>query len=103
MISKLTILKGARAILDSPNRWTRRSYARDANGRPVPIMDGKACSFCLVGALGRAAGGLAGAHLAERILSDELMDYAPDWNDDPERTHEEVIAVLDAAIEKLSR
>ena len=109
MASDLQVLITARAILSSPSSWTKEVWARDEDAQPVAAADSTATSFCAYGALCRA----------QFILKDpiplvlrpvQLLSYLnfgsygelADWNDDPNRTHAEVLARLDAAISTLA-
>ena len=85
-------------ILSDPNRWIQRSYAKDKDGKPVAIADEKAFCFCAAGALHRAypdpdtffqQGERLNVHL-EEIGFHSISQ----WNDAPDRTHDEVVATL---------
>lgn len=56
-------LKKAKALIQDPKNWTQKSYARDKYGNDVNSSLPDACSFCSVGALGKA--------------SEDQNDYAP--------------------------
>lgn len=45
------LLLGAVALLDGPQRFSRRAYALDGRGASVRVDDPRAVRFCLVGAL----------------------------------------------------
>lgn len=94
------VLKRARKLLDKESAWTKWTFARDANDAPVDATDPKACKFCLIGALERAAWDmcLPGWVGAVPALTDATAASIPVWNDNPTRTHAEVIAALDKAI-----
>ena len=90
------------------NGWTQHYAARDVDNVPCGAKDDRAASFCAFGALwadGDVAGGLASVAAYTR-LTNELQpafdkrhngDLAK-WNDDPERTKDEVLAAFDAAL-----
>jgi hypothetical protein len=86
------VLRRARALIDSPEKWMRAAGMFDA-------------PYCVMGAVGAA----------ERDMGlDPLLDFGfrargairvvigtraiPKWNDAPERTHADVIAAFDRAI-----
>ena len=48
-------LKRAETILDHPGKWTREVFARDAEGFEDSWQSDKACSYCLTGAIMKAA------------------------------------------------
>lgn len=52
-MSKNTVklLEIARETLSKEGAWTKRSYARDQHGRPVPYNSRSAVRFCSIGAL----------------------------------------------------
>ena len=100
-MSALATLQAARELLAVPERWTQGCNARNASGAPAMGGD-QPVSFCLDGALQEVAR-LADAESAGRLLNEVLETrhgYAfVDWNDRGERTHAEVLALLDKAIE----
>lgn len=93
--------------------WTKGCYAEDEEGNTVTIGSPKACRFCAIGATIRAAAG------SESNFIEELDQFAPlltralrrlrpndaripyygiaDFNDDPDTTLEDVIAVFEEA------
>lgn len=100
-LSAAETLQKARDLIADPAHWTQRTAARDAATTPVPVASPYAKSFCTLGAVDRAAGfdshGFydATAFLYQVIGSAESIAQ---FNDS--HTHEEVIALFDAAIEK---
>ena len=90
-------LKAAKALIDTPEKWTKgRLRLRDKYG--------KVCAMCSIGAIYTAAEELLGprhdaARDAFRAATGCLpFDSVPEWNDAPERTHAEVMAAFDKAI-----
>lgn len=92
--------------------WTQNLYAvRAANALPpgaamsVTSDSPDAVAWCLLGALGAD---VENTSAAERLVMDCINETAPptpfwsisDWNDKIGRTKEEVISVIDCAIEK---
>lgn len=94
-------LRAARALIEQPERWTRRVEARDSRGRTTSPMDAGAVCWCAAGATIRAAKCevllMSGAfqHL-EKAVGINGIEH---WNDMPGRTHAEVLAAFDRAIE----
>ena len=88
----------AHELLSDPNKWTKDVLARRHDGSPVPPTSPAACSFCIVGALYHCYP----SEQAMKIwikLDEEFYDKNDekgigDWNDDPSRTHEEVVELL---------
>jgi hypothetical protein len=53
MVTKLDVLKAAKAMITDPARWTQRAMARNAWGRPCEVEDSGAVCWCLHGAIWR--------------------------------------------------
>jgi len=70
--------------------WCQGDYARNASGQSVRVHDPQARRFCVVGLL--EATGTCDLNYPK--LKEHLGMRVIDWNDDPERTKEEVLAVL---------
>lgn len=101
----LRLLQEARRLV--AESWCRGADARDAEGNEVEPWDDAAASWSLLGAMvavleaEAARGGelplseLGSAlyALANLIETESLVD----WNDDPRRTQDNVLAVLDRA------
>lgn len=98
-MTTLETLKAMRELLSAPERWTKGECARDASGNRVDISSPDATCFCLIG-----AAGLVGEFKSVMDLLDRLVAPGPAscWQDAPERTHAEVLALLDRAIEQES-
>lgn len=83
-------------LLDSPEKWTQKIWAKDSLGDPCMWNQPSACCWCLHGAVSRCY-----QHdwpLCE-IMLDTLVGKIPGkdlwgWNDAPERTYEEVVGLL---------
>jgi hypothetical protein len=90
-------LTAARKRIETPERWTKRSFARDAYGVSESMTSHKAVCWC-------AEGSMIIESVTDKgwILFKDAADcsHIPDFNDADERTHAEVIAAFDAAIEK---
>lgn len=94
-MSASTTLTRAAELLARPEQWTQGAFARDADGTVTAPLSDDAVSFDLKGALIRAAGpGYGSAWAAiERFLRADALH----WNDDPTRTHADVLAALRGA------
>lgn len=107
------ILARAREILDPREAWTKRQSARDATGRVVPATGPEATCFCVLGACDRAMKGLGlwGAGLPSNriwnetvgvldgLTRDDRFGAIAYWNDAPARTHDDVLELLDRAVQ----
>lgn len=82
------ILKKAKKLV--AQGWTKGDAHRFGFGR---------CAYCSIGAI-QAVGGIAWeGERARRYLGTVVnKPYVSDWNDRPERTHEQVLAAFDKAI-----
>jgi hypothetical protein len=100
----LEILQKARALLEQPEGWTRGVLARDSLGRSAPVTSDDACSFCMNGAIIRAAGGFGDAAWLRACRAVEKAAGGDNigFNDNPRRKHADVLAAFDRAIAALS-
>lgn len=80
--------------------WCRGTYARDSKGNECMTTSPKAVTFCMVGALMRAAKDLKIKKdwniscKLESEISALLDQHVPHFNDNNERTQEEVVDFL---------
>lgn len=104
----IDILSAARELIAKDGVWTQGAYARDVNGDEVSESSTAAVCFCSVGALHRAggrhqAGTLRTIKEAVNMLSEGLLSdglHLENWNDEPNRTQAEVVALFDRTISK---
>lgn len=98
----IEIMKAARVILAEPKHWTKGAMARDATGRPCTSNSPKAVCWCIEGAIEKATrsemyvgtpGYLVAHLLTEKTDTQHFGVHV--WNDDPSRTHAEVLELLD--------
>jgi hypothetical protein len=106
------ILREARALIDTPEKWAKGYYAFGPDGSTRDIEDPEACRFCVRGALFRIEsrfGYMVEAEASKaiykavpdavRIPADEIGNNAVVvFNDHPETTHAEILALFDRAI-----
>lgn len=98
-------LKQARVLLE--RGWTTGKTARNNRGESVSVYDPTACSFCVLGAVWRVGGYVAPLggrmeDLVRRVVRARvpLGSHAPGtYNDAEGRTKEEILSVIDDAIE----
>ena len=100
----MTTLEGLRALrelLAVPERWCQRAFARCADGVPIQAhwwTDVQAVRWNIAGAIGKGPRNVSPFRVHEAL--DNVLDRDCDtWNDAPERTHADVLALIDAAIE----
>ncbi len=83
--------------------WTQGAVARDAGGREVSIVSEEACAWSVCSAFALAAkDGIPMNHIADALRAFGDVTSATSleaWNDDPSRTHQEV---LEASLARVS-
>jgi hypothetical protein len=103
MLNAVEILTKAKELISSPEHWCQEAYSRDINGVSCDRKSPDVNSFCIIGAIFKATD--EGVIYDEEIkvwnaLNNIVGDYAiSTWNDKEGRTHDEVMALLDKAIE----
>lgn len=110
----VTVLINARQQISNMDSWTRNSYARDSQGEPVNENDATAVCFCSLGALRKVTPDSEfNAYTNARRALMETLDLrgesvkapcrnVPGFNDHPETTHADVLALFDDTIKRLS-
>lgn len=101
-------LKAARAVIDRPEKWTKKTMARDSHRRPVPPSSAEAVRFCSVGALEKTmlrretsstVDGEARILLTLAVCVLTNTQSVVWFNDNRRTKHEDVMEVFDAAIQ----
>ena len=89
------ILRKAKALIDTPEKWTQGAFARDRIGNQTLNLNDKAVCFCSAGALGRLN---ALDYQSIKIINylAGVMGDIVGFNDT--HTHAEVMAKWDEAI-----
>ena len=114
-MNTLDALRAARALIATPESWTKNALARDSAGNDRALRDPEACAFCAMGAVlrvladeyenHRTLAAVQIEHAVMHALSREiqLSFLAPTnhsrvaaYNDGS--THAEVLALFDRAI-----
>lgn len=106
---ELQTLRLARLTIENPESWTQYGYAYDASGLRVDYNSSLAAQWCVIGAVRLSAQVLYPksshdvAWNAQRTLNDYIAArslYAGviGWQDNPNRTHDEVLQMLDDVI-----
>jgi hypothetical protein len=87
-------------LLDSPEKWTQGSHARSASGDERGANDADACRWCIAGAFRKCYSDDFGLYTPEglaaikRVRGLVLENDLVSWNDDPNRTFEQVREAL---------
>ena len=105
----ISVLEQAKALIDTPYKWTQGNEAVDIYGAPCGYLNPWACRFCLVGAIGKVSFRNSGEHnswLYKFVLSEVSRFMCshirlPSFNDSKRTTHKKVMAVLDETIQTL--
>ena len=92
-MTKLELLRAVRAQIDTPEKWTQNTSARDAFGCPASPYSALAASWCLFGAACAVMNRMR--DFSHEIISTDLINF----NDDLTTTHADVMARLDALID----
>jgi hypothetical protein len=97
--TSLAVLGLARQLITDERRWCQGAFARTWLSAPVPTHWVLARRFCALGAIRRAGRELQ-LRTPEACMALEWQTVRPihDWNDDPKRTHADVIAAFDRTI-----
>lgn len=80
-------------LLSDPARWTQGCFAKSANNKPRRWYAEDACKFCLVGAMYRVYGETANAQIYDQLRDVTGIEVSI-FNDDPSRTHAEVLEAV---------
>jgi hypothetical protein len=99
-MTTVELLREARALIDTPEKWTQGAFARDGKGDRVDELDKRACRFCASGATSRVTGikspAITPAYKAiQRAMGVGVFEVSV-FND--QHTHAEVLAAFDKAI-----
>ena len=110
---KIDVLKIARGFIQEPDAWVQECHAWNHIGEETDPTDPDAVCFCLEGAIMRAMTELSPVIASEPSFMSELVEIDAEvmgsdgniceWNDSPKRTHDEVLARVDATLERLER
>lgn len=101
-------LKNAKALINTPEKWTQKAYARDAGGNDIDDASTGAVCFCSLGALWRTKRDLSLSVAMVGRGTDALRDaleeleggclYVAMFNDS--HKHADVMKMFDLAIAK---
>ena len=111
-MSTLAVLQEARKRIVEPENWIQDSFARTLDDKETEYDSIYAQKFCAVGAIRAEVGNANNQYIESAIctlqfvvnrlngqtgemhVSDDLIS----WNDDPERTHADVMMAYNIAI-----
>ncbi len=109
------VLEGVLLLLPTPESWLQGQYAGRRYGGTDPewtivaavtITDGAANCFCLNGAIDRVIGSI-GSELGKQVRDEicktlGITKRLSLWNDDPQRTHEDILLAVDGTLGRLA-
>ena len=102
--AELKFMQDVRDLLADPARWTQGKFARTAEGDPCYSRSPRACRWCLEGAISKIAKGQP--FWLEDKIRNRLQILVQPYNGlhyfNDMNHHEDVLALLDSAIVKLS-
>ena len=78
-------------LLESPDNWCQGCYALDEHGGEVGYSSLAACKWCLLGAIFKMLPTSDDMTFQWRTRFGKSAAELVAWNDDPARTHEEVL------------
>lgn len=100
-LTALDVLKASRAKLEVCE-LRKFSFAGDSEGRVISVMDTNAVSFCTLGLIFHVSNEdfdyQRNTKVSEYIQAVIGENSIQSWNDQPERTKEDVLEALDKAI-----
>lgn len=94
--STVEVLRAARALIDTPEKWTQGCYAKDAKGNGLPPEDEDAVCFCASGALRHVDVDVDVCWPAFDALGLAVGGNIIEFNDS--HSHADVLAAFDRAI-----
>lgn len=95
----LEVLIAAKEKIATRDCWTQGVHARAKDGLPTDRRATNAYSWCIVGAVLSITEGDLGWKALDLIRDQAMCGPITTWQDMPERTHEEVMAVFFMTIE----
>ena len=98
MKTTVETLRDAKALIDTPAKWTQHADARRSNNIPCSYANPDAICFCIVGAVWRASGEFSKAFHLVQWQAQEEGRHVVQFNDHPDTSHNDVMAFFDRAI-----
>lgn len=95
----LDLLTRARARIEKPEAWTKGAIARTSDDERTLARDPQATCWCALGAIAAERGGEV-HHPAWQAVQQQLPagESIGSFNDHPDTTHADVLALFDRAI-----
>ena len=97
------LLRAAKALIDTPDKWTKGEFARTKTGRKCKVESSRATCFCSLGAIERiparpfTVSALRGRQMLKDVMRrDNITIPISVFNDSA--THDEVMKLFDRAI-----
>ena len=99
MKTTVETLRDAKALIDTPAKWTQNANARRSDDSDCSSAHPDAVCFCIVGAVWRASGETFSKafHLVHWQAQKEGR-HVVQFNDHPDTSHNDVMAFFDRAI-----
>lgn len=100
-------LRAAKALIDTPEKWTTGVLARTKSGCPIGPQEDAATCYCAEGAIRRVQNGVL-PHALESIMERAVPSgfrgacnerWFVKFNDAAKTTHADIMALFDRAIE----
>lgn len=99
-MNTIEVLRAAREVISDPKRWTQGHFARTVEGLLASADSPVAASWCAIGAVRKVCLEIDDRFHAYEALEAVIPENVADWNDDPVRTHAEVLTAFDRAISR---
>lgn len=101
------LLTKAKELISDPNKWTKESFARNKDNKPVEYLSPDATCFCAIGAIRKVGYSNesftktlpAEIKLQREVQKNTIFAEVASFNDFLLTTHEEVLHLFDKAIE----
>lgn len=91
-------LAAAKALVDTPTKWTQGAYARRSDRQPWSSGHSDATCFCVLGAVSRVRPVEPQICRLLRAALPSHFTIISNFNDHPETRHTDVMALFDRAI-----
>lgn len=99
----MSAVQRLRALLTPEKAWTKGAFARDAVGSSVRSVDPAAVCHCLIGGTLKVTGGAEDylttvVRLDRQVQREGRFHNIAQFNDHPDTTHADVLALLDRVL-----
>lgn len=107
-MTKLDVLKAARKLIVNKENWSQEYFARDLLGKSTCLLSSSATSFCLIGAICKAANIDPIGEMDEELAYEDYMQFIGAYINGQDPTiyndhseHTDVLALMDRIINDL--